>query len=312
MAGVRRDDEENEAVPEEAKQEAPTYPRFHLRVIEALEKVLTGNSPKDNDGPGISPYRTLPQLMRFFNDFGFEDVYARSGGGPSRWAYVQERLRQVNGTERMVEILEAAFDPDHFSEPEKPIEAAVEYLNGCLRREGWGLSLLGGRYRLHRSGERLVVMNKREAITDTLSHSFINDQIEKSEKRLADGDFTGAITSARSLVEGVLVEIERRLVEQPPAYDGDLGKLVKRVQCCLNLDPKAPENQPFHMVLSGLGNVIYGLAPLRNKMSDAHPLQYQPAKHHAKLATNAAKTVCDFLFDTFEFQYQKGRLKPIR
>jgi hypothetical protein len=45
-------------------------------------------------------------------------------------------------------------------------------------------------------------------------------------------------------------------------------------------------------------------------MSDAHARQYRPHRHHAKLAVNAAKTVVDFLQDSFEYQQERGLIAP--
>ena len=50
------------------------------------------------------------------------------------------------------------------------------------------------------------------------------------------------------------------------------------------------------------------LATMRNKMSDARGTLYRPARHHAKLAVNSAKTLADFLFETLAYQKTKGKL----
>ena len=46
---------------------------------------------------------------------------------------------------------------------------------------------------------------------------------------------------------------------------------------------------------------------LRNIVSDAHVRTYKPAEHHARLAVNSAKTMCNFLFDTKEYQIAKNK-----
>ena len=45
-----------------------------------------------------------------------------------------------------------------------------------------------------------------------------------------------------------------------------------------------------------------GLFELANKASDRHARRYNPAKHHAKLAVNAAFTLCEFLLESYEYQ----------
>src|SRR5207237_10541410 len=60
-------------------------------------------------------------------------------------------------------------------------------------------------------------------------------------------------------------------------------------------------------ILSGLTSIVSGIATMRNKMGDAHAQTYRPRKHHAKLAINAAKTLADFLFETYEYQNVERR-----
>jgi len=146
-------------------------------------------------------------------------------------------------------------------------------------------------------------------VRDLLSQEFIREQTEKCDKKVSDGDYDGAITNARSLIEAVLFEIEGRLDREQQPYDGDLQKLYKRTQKLLNLDPeKAGISENLKMVLRGLSNIVAGIAPLRNKMADAHVRTYKPERHHAKLAVNSAKTLTDFLIDTLEYQERTGRI----
>jgi hypothetical protein len=144
---------------------------------------------------------------------------------------------------------------------------------------------------------------------DPSSHEFIVQQIEKCDGKLASGDYDGAITNARALLEAVLHEMERRLSTVEQGTEGDLVKLFRRVQRLLHLDPADAELEtPLKQVLSGLSSIVAGLAGLRNVMSDAHARKYRPQQHHARLAVNAANTLADFLFETFEYQRAAGRL----
>ena len=142
--------------------------------------------------------------------------------------------------------------------------------------------------------------------------TFIAEQIEKSRRKVVEGDFDGAITNARSMLEAVLLSIERSVDPSPPKYDGDLVRLYRRVQKHLNLDPKREDiTTPLKQVLSGLSGIVAGLAGLRNKMSDAHAPTYRAAAHHAKLAVNSARTVADFLFETLEYQRKRGGIETL-
>lgn len=46
-------------------------------------------------------------------------------------------------------------------------------------------------------------------------------------------------------------------------------------------------------------------------MGDAHVRNYKPARHHAKLAVNAAETLRDFVYDTFEYQKGAGTIVEV-
>lgn len=57
-------------------------------------------------------------------------------------------------------------------------------------------------------------------------------------------------------------------------------------------------------MLSGLISVVDGIAEMRNKMSDSHARRQKPEKHHAKLAVNSAKTISEFLIESFNKQFK--------
>jgi hypothetical protein len=203
-------------------------------------------------------------------------------------------------------------DAVDYLETQFPVEGAVAHLNKYLRFDELELVLAGERYRLRRIGETLVAVEKDLTSFPSASHEFIAEQISKCDRKLRDGDYDGAITNARSAVEAVLVDIEAKLDASPPPYDGDLAKLYKRVQRLMHLESERPDvGESLRQMLRGLVNIIGGLAPLRNKMGDAHVRTYKPARHHGKLAVNAAKTFLDFLYDTFEFQRAGGRINVI-
>ena len=55
-------------------------------------------------------------------------------------------------------------------------------------------------------------------------------------------------------------------------------------------------------MVGGLSSIVHGLSEMRNKMSDSHAPTHKPSKLHAKLAINAAFTLCEFLVDSLEYQ----------
>ena len=269
------------------------------QTMSALGSVITG------DG-GRSPYRTGLQLVSFFNQFGSKDTYG--SGFPSRWSYAEEKLREFNDTPTMKDILVSALDPRDFLAKELDINVLVEHLNQFLEFDNYELRLAGKKWSIYKLSSSPIELSHPYANSVELTHIFIDEQIKKCDKKLGEGDFDGAITNARSLVEAVLSAIEKEFDPNPPEYDGNLPKLYKRVQKHLNLSPGQEDlSECLRQILSGLTSIISGLATLRNAMSDSHVISYKPLEHHAKLAVNSAKTLCDFLFETKEYQMQKKK-----
>ena len=283
--------------------------KISRRTISAIQRVITGDKIDMNAGP-LAPYLSGPKLVEFFNEFGFNDTYGQ--GFPSRWAYAEAKLEQLNETPQLTDAIESSVYPPRFFDTPFEASSAVEYLNKYLAYDGLELVLSAGHYRLRRLGEQLVAVEAELSALDPTSHEFIDEQLSKCDRKLRDGDYDGAITNARSLVEAVLIAIEARLVQQPPAYDAVLPRLYKRVQKLLNLDPARTDiADSLRQVLAGLSSIVSGLAPMRNKMGDAHARSYRPERHHARLAVNAAKTLADFLIETFGYQLSTGRIQPL-
>lgn len=55
------------------------------RSIKRLAEIITGDK-------GLSPYRSGPKLVSFFNEFGCDHTYGQ--GFPSRWMFAEERIRE--------------------------------------------------------------------------------------------------------------------------------------------------------------------------------------------------------------------------
>ena len=280
------------------------------RTITALAKVITGDPITPYGSDRVAPYRTGPVLVEFFNECGCTESYPLSNG-LSRMTLTKKCLNELNGHPNLVKAIEEALSPGIYRNTNCAVETAVDDLNPYLRGDGHEVEMRDTRYRVRGNLEGVVKIDRPVSASTVVDLAFIHDQIAKCSQKVSSGDFTGGITNARSLVEATLLELERRLDASPPQYEGDLPKLYNRVRLLLNLDPKQGQSQPFHMVLVGFSNVINGIAPMRNSMSDAHPLSYKPEKHHAKLAVNAAMTMADFLFGTYDHQIARGTLKAV-
>ncbi|WP_197442225.1 abortive infection family protein [Thalassoglobus polymorphus] len=215
----------------------------------------------------------------------------------------------------MPAIIAYVFDPREFMDSEHELEPAMEFVNKRFAYDGFEVAISRGKVKVRDIEGGAVKFSLPFGDTSNDAHEFIDEQIEKSEQKIRDGDYDGAITNARSLLEGIMRDIEIEIdPNAPKKYDGDMVKLYKRVQKLLNLEPgRSDIETPLKQVLSGLNSVISGIAALRNRMSDAHARTYKPSKHHAVLVVNSAKTMANFLYDTKEYQaVRESKNKELR
>ncbi len=272
--------------------------KLSMRSLTALGKIITGDEK-------ISPYRSGPQLIRLFNEYGANDIYAQ--GFPSRWQYAEKKLVSLNNSSALTALIREVVDPREFMETEFDINQAIKFLNKWFKYDGYEVLINDGLTKVRDIKGGSVECRHPFEKSNKDSHIFIDEQIQKSENKIQDGDYDGAITNARSLVEAVLTELEKKLDTNAQPYDGDLPKLYKRVGKKLHLNPGNPDiDGPLKQVLSGLTSIISGLAGVSNKMGDRHVRKYRPNKHHAILVVNAAKTLAGFLFETWQYQIKKS------
>jgi len=263
------------------------------KTIQFLAKGLCGDS-------GLVPYKTGPQLVDFFVQFGANDQYG--DGFPSRWRYTEEKVREFNGTKELKNIIEQSLDPRDFIDWSGNIEQTIRIFNDFLKFDGYELKKVGEFYKIADSAGLLV-----EPITVIgISQDFIQEQIAKCNEKIDQGDYNGAITNARSLAEAVLIEIIEEHECEEVKNDGKLENLYKRVKKILNLTID-PDTLPptVIQILSGLDSISSGLAGLSNNSGDRHANKFKTKKHHARLAVNATMTFVDFLLDSKQYQKEK-------
>jgi len=257
------------------------------------------------------PYRRGVDLVEFFNKMGFRETYGQ--GFPSRAIYAKEKVSELNGKPKLKDVIREMLDPRLWIDLTPKghlVETCAAQVNEILNYDGYEVVRDGNFYKVRELAGTIIEIENRFEKSEELSELLIEEQIQKCKAKIEAEDYSGAITNARSLIEAVCVKIEAELDPNAKGNDGDLVKIFNRVRKLLNLDPSRQDiSDSLKQVLSGLSNIINGLATMRNKMSDAHGVTYKPSRHHAKLAVNSAKTLADFLFDTMSYQIENGHLK---
>jgi hypothetical protein len=82
-----------------------------------------------------APYKSSSELVEFFNQFGFEDKYGK--GFPSRWVYSENKLKKLNGSAKLKEVIEKTLEPDNFNNKDFNIEIIVNQINDFLIPDGY-------------------------------------------------------------------------------------------------------------------------------------------------------------------------------
>lgn len=261
--------------------------------IKHLSTIINGDC-------GYTPYLSGSNLVELFNHHGFRDVY--ESGFPSRWLYVEEKIKKLNGSIELAKVIEEIIDPRSFYGTKLKAPRAIEKINELISYDG---------YKVIEKGEKYKIVNVEGVDIEPESlekyeNDFLSDQIKKCDDKILEGDFDGAITNARTLAETVIVDILSKC-DPEYKYKGDLTSGYGRIKKLLKLDP-SDKNYPdsIKQILSGLISIINGIANMRNEMSDAHTRRYKPEKHHSKLAVNCSKTLSEFLIDTLGKQYKLG------
>lgn len=140
---------------------------------------------------------------------------------------------------------------------------------------------------------------------ERISFDYIHDQIKKCNSKIAEKDFEGSLTNARTLIESICLFILETKTKEKHEYDGNLLKLYKTVASLLNMSPANHENEFIKQILSGVFSIINGVSGLRNSYSDSHgngpsKSSYKIDERHAVFTVNLAKIVSEYLFVSFE------------
>lgn len=133
----------------------------------------------------------------------------------------------------------------------------------------------------------------------------IQEQIRKCDSKIADKDYDGAITNARTLIESICLFILESKTKQKHNYDGNLPKLYKSITQVLKMSPGDYEDDNLKQILSGVFSIINGISGLRNTFSDAHGIApskktYKIDERHTILVVNLAKIMSEYLFKSYE------------
>ena len=89
------------------------------------------------NGDGTQDYRSGPQLVEFFNELGFNDIYGQ--GFPSRWYYTETCLEKINGTPELDKCIKNTFAVINYIGRIAELDALIADFNQYLAFDKWSV-----------------------------------------------------------------------------------------------------------------------------------------------------------------------------
>lgn len=215
--------------------------------------------------------------------------------------YVRLQLEKINGTSKIHDFITVYFKHiyDYADEPEE----VVEYLNRYFDKDGYSIEKIEetDEYKIYSIDDCLIDYACLFKETERGNYILINEHNKKCFEKIKSGDYTGAITNSRSLLEQLLCEIRSEIQinngQRRSGYNGEIDILINDVFPMLKISDDligAPKSA-YQKLEEGFKGIIKGLAILRIGMSDAHAITYTPTQKDAILAVNTAKTLANFI-----------------
>ncbi len=154
-----------------------------------------------------------------------------------------------------------------------------------------------------------------EYLKEQFSSEYMATQID-SLMKMRETNPTDAIGRAKELVESCCKTILKEAGVEV-SNDWDMNELIKATKKKLDIDTESvsnnlPEAKTVKKILGSLTGLVGGIAEFRNgwgmghgKASDFEPLFIR----HAKLAVGSSVTLVEYLWDTYLWRKENGRLK---
>ncbi|MGL6023360.1 MAG: abortive infection family protein [Cetobacterium sp.] len=246
-------------------------------------------------------YRTFSDLQTlFYGNYENENVEE------NRKRYCEFALNNIKDLNC---ILKEISDYRNFENGSKDIQNEfIIKLNNILEADNLKIQRLTN-YTIKVTKVNLLenkIINNELKNKDILTLSYIHEQIHKINNKITNGDYSGAITNSKTLVEQVVRDLSQILESE--YIESNFKKSFDSLRSKMNLDPKNYEADSFKKIITGLASSLDGINESRNKCSDAHSSKYNPEKHHAKLCINASLTICEFLVDSYLYQKSLNKI----
>ena len=124
-------------------------------------------------------YRSGSNLVTFFNNLGFNDVYGP--GFPSRWIYTDEKLNAINGTVDLDKCIKNIFAPINYINRIEELDNFIKDFNQYLAFDKWQVIRDNDKISFKRKDKielKKPINNDKVSDDDFLKHDFKDVNIE--------------------------------------------------------------------------------------------------------------------------------------
>lgn len=170
------------------------------KALEKLRDIINGD--------GTADYRKGYQLVSFFNELGFKDVYEQ--GFPSRWVYTDDRLQKINGTPELDKCIRNAFAVVNYIGRIPELDAIIADFNQYLAFDKWSVV---------RNNDTITFKRLEKVIVDETSKKMGSEMKEDEFLRLTfkvDVNALGLDTNIGDIIKLRLKEVESCIGNEAP------------------------------------------------------------------------------------------------
>jgi hypothetical protein len=160
--------------------------QLQSKTIEKLRKLINEETE----------YRSGPTLVSFFNNFGFNDCYGQEF--PSRWFYTEEKLKSINGSKKLEDIIKHVLSPVNFIGRFDDLNKIISDFNQYLLFDGYKIAI---------KGKNIIIQESNDEI------KFNEDKENLSEEEFINKDFKNISIDNIGLDSDVNDVIKQRLEE---------------------------------------------------------------------------------------------------
>ena len=181
--------------------------------LEAVAEVICGSG--EGSGGGYSspgPYRTMPQILRFFQGAG---VKPKGMSSTRKW-FALESLQAINGTDDLERVVLRLASPVEYRADAEIATAVTQHLNQILQVEGLEIALAGVNPILRERRATAAPPKPKEKpvepapdfgrlVADGTLADILSFRWEEAQRCVQGGAHLAAVVMMGSILEGILL-----------------------------------------------------------------------------------------------------------